>query len=173
MPSSSAQRTSTRMSGTSGGGSNFEGPSAKQMFSRSGAIKASATFPTVKNRSQYGEGARPTAAYSEFCRAMNSVTSLVFYDPLVLQLNAVHIDVLGPAWTALLQLPSTASSGRRLITVIAGASYFFLLSGPPRSVFKTPPPNSLESISGTHRNRRIPPSQARSISGVKVRRSST
>ena len=48
------------------------------------------------------------------------------YDPIVMQFRAAQVEVTGPAEVVILQCPSTASSGRRLIVTSRGGSYPFL-----------------------------------------------
>jgi hypothetical protein len=50
-----------------------------------------------------------------------------YQDPIALHDTAVQVEATGPACNpfGLLQFPSTASSGRKLILVIFGASYCF------------------------------------------------
>jgi hypothetical protein len=43
-------------------------------------------------------------------------------DPIVLQCNVEQLDATGPAELPILQFPSTASSGRRLIAITFGGS---------------------------------------------------
>src|SRR5437660_10458569 len=61
------------------------------------------------------------------------------YDPKVMQLNAAHVEEIGPPELEILQCPRTASSGRRLIVTSAGGSYTFLASfGLGSSFIRTP-----------------------------------
>jgi hypothetical protein len=51
------------------------------------------------------------------------------YDPMLLQNSTVQLPPTEPADPAILQCPSTASSGRKLMVITCGGSYFcFLIS---------------------------------------------
>jgi hypothetical protein len=58
-----------------------------------------------------------------YCSRLSDVGS---YDPIVWQFpTALQVPPIGPEAVRLLQWPSTASSGRRLILVTTGGSYLF------------------------------------------------
>src|SRR5215472_378218 len=76
-----------------------------------------------------------------FSHRRRRVPYLLVQDPGVMHgPTAVHDEATGPADDVFLHAPSTASSGRRLMTVTCGDSYGLFFSGAPSS--NTNPPTS-------------------------------